>query len=147
MNRALFAAAAGLLILGLAHGTLGLGARLLGQPEPSIVVTQVVIGVVAFGLGLANSFITVPAQTVLQEHAPPAIRARVFSAFYTISNAILIVPLLLAGGLTDLIGVVQTIVLISVLVFLVALVGQRLAAGAAGPEPVPVAGGATGAEE
>ena len=70
-------------------------------------VSQIIMGAVMLVLGLVNSFISVPAQTLLQERAPVDIRARVFSAFYTVSNAILIIPLVLAGSLTDLIGVVR----------------------------------------
>ncbi len=74
-------------------------------------------------LGLFNSFISVPAQTALQEHAPERIRARVFSAFYTVSNAILIVPVFFAGAMADSLGYQQTVAVIGVAVIAIAGVG------------------------
>src|SRR5205823_8635447 len=112
INLSLLAAGVGLLILGLTHDTLDWLAGLLGQPSPPALISQIVMGLMALVLGMLNSFISVPAQTLLQERAPEEIRARVFSAFYTVSNAVLIIPLVLAGTLTDLLGVVQTVVLI-----------------------------------
>jgi MFS family permease len=85
---------------------------------PEVVVLGV-LGVLTFFLGLFNSFISVPAQTALQERSPEKIRARVFSAFFTISNAILIVPVFFAGTLADGIGYTQTILLIGVAVLLI----------------------------
>jgi MFS family permease len=78
------------------------------------------LGVLTFFLGLFNSFISVPAQTALQERSPEQIRARVFSAFFTVSNAILIVPVGLSGALADGLGYTQTIVLIGLVVLLIA---------------------------
>jgi MFS family permease len=74
-------------------------------------------------LGLFNSFISVPAQTALQERAPEAIRARVFSAFYTVSNVILIVPVFFAGALADSLGYQQTIAVIGLAVIAIAGLG------------------------
>jgi MFS family permease len=74
-------------------------------------------------LGFFNSFISVPAQTALQERSPEQIRARVFSAFFTISNAILIVPVFFAGALGDWLGYAQTIFGIGIAVILIAWLG------------------------
>jgi MFS family permease len=120
INYSLLLAGAVLLLLGLTHPSLVWGAALLHQPEPPIILSQVIMGAFAFLLGVVNSFISVPAQTVLQERAPEEIRARVFGAFYTVSNAILIVPIMFAGGMADLLGPVQTVVLIALLVLVVA---------------------------
>jgi MFS family permease len=81
------------------------------------------LGLLTMLLGGFNSFISVPAQTALQERAPEQLRARVFSAFYTVSNAILVLPVLLAGGLADAIGYPQTVAAIGVVVMLVAWAG------------------------
>src|SRR5689334_5727689 len=125
INYSLLIAGAALLVLALAHNGLQFGAQVLNQPPPPVAISQIVIGALAFFLGIVNSFISVPAQTVLQERAPEHIRARVFSAFYTVSNAILIVPILFAGTMADLLGVVQTVVLIAVAVLVIAFVGLR----------------------
>ena len=60
----------------------------------------------------------VPAQTFLQERAPVELRGRVFAVQLMLSNFASIVPLLLLGGLADLIGVDKTLVLIGVLIAL-----------------------------
>ena len=125
INYSLLIAGAALLVLALAHNGLQFGAQLINQPPPPVAISQIIIGGLAFFLGIVNSFISVPAQTVLQERAPEHIRARVFSAFYTVSNAILIVPILFAGTMADLLGVVQTVVLIAVAVLVIAFVGLR----------------------
>jgi len=80
---------------------------------------------VAFLLGALNSLIAVPAQTTLQDRSYDEIRARVFGAFYTIQNIIVIVPLLLVGVVADWAGVVATIGLIGLVVACVALWGIR----------------------
>ncbi len=91
-----------------------------GPPEP---VVLTFLGVLTLLLGLFNSFISVPAQTALQEQSHEDIRARVFSAFFTISNAILLVPVIVAGALADWIGYSQTIFVIGVIVLLIAGLG------------------------
>jgi hypothetical protein len=86
-------------------------------------VVLALLGGLTLLLGLFNSFISVPAQTALQERAPEAIRARVFSAFYTVSNAILIVPVFFAGALADSFGYQQTVAVIGVAVIAIAGLG------------------------
>ena len=86
-------------------------------------VLLALLGGLTLLLGLFNSFISVPAQTALQERAPEAIRARVFSAFYTVSNAILIVPVFFAGALADSFGYQQTVAVIGVAVLAIAGLG------------------------
>lgn len=81
------------------------------------------LGVLTLLLGVFNSFISVPAQTALQERAPEAIRARVFSAFYTVSNAILIVPVFFAGAMADSLGYQQTVAIIGIAVAAIAGLG------------------------
>lgn len=125
INYSMAVAAVCLLVLVSIYDLLKAGAHLIGQPNPPVLIAQVIIGIMAFILGIANSFISVPAQTILQERAPETIRARVFAAFYTVSNIILIVPLVIAGALADLIGVVPTVVGIGLLVLLVAGLGLR----------------------
>ena len=58
----------------------------------------------------------VPAQTFLQERAPVELRGRVFAVQLMLSNFASIVPLLLLGGLADVIGVDRTLLLIGLLI-------------------------------
>lgn len=79
----------------------------------------------AIGLGLGNAFIIVPSQTLLQERSTAEIRARVLSAFFTTSNAVALIPILFAGVLGDLFGVVRVLVTISLLALAIGLIGER----------------------
>src|SRR5689334_14518551 len=92
----------------------------LSNNTPSETVVLGLMGLITLLLGVSNSFISVPAQTALQERSPEAIRARVFSAFYTVQNVVLILPVLLAGVLADTFGYVPTVIGIGVVVMLVA---------------------------
>lgn len=82
--------------------------------------------VLAAGLGLANAGIIVPSQTLLQERAHAAIRARVLSAFFTASNAAALVPILFAGILGDLFGVVRVLAAIGALILATGLGAEWL---------------------
>ncbi len=96
----------------------------LSHSRPGAGLMLGLMGFLTLLLGIFNSFISVPAQTALQERSPEKIRARVFSAFYTISNAILIVPVLFAGALADTLGYRQTVGLIGLVVLLIATYGM-----------------------
>jgi MFS family permease len=120
INVSLLAAGALLVLFGAIYPVLTwIFSRAVDNVAPEMLVLGS-LGVLTFFLGLFNSFISVPAQTALQERSPENVRARVFSAFFTISNAILIVPVFFAAALADSIGYTQTIVLIGVAVLLIA---------------------------
>lgn len=94
-------------------------------------VSVVVLPVMSLALiaGFAFVAIMVPAQTFLQERAPAELRGRVFAVQLMLSNFASIVPLLLLGGLADLIGVDQTLVLIGVLIAVAGMISVRMAPG------------------
>jgi Na+/melibiose symporter-like transporter len=122
INRALLVAGITLIIFAVLDPLLGWILSLLHE-GPSVPLTLALMGGLTLLLGIVNSFISVPAQTALQERATEDVRARVFSAFYTVSNAILIVPVFFAGALADSIGYVQTVAVIGLLVLIIAGVG------------------------
>jgi MFS family permease len=99
----------------------------LGQVS-AIVVPVMLLALIA-GFGFVA--IMVPAQTFLQERAPVELRGRVFAVQLMLSNFASIVPLLLLGGLADLIGVDKTLLLIGCLIALAGAVSVRLAPGEA----------------
>jgi MFS family permease len=81
------------------------------------------------GFGFVS--IMVPSQTHLQEQAPVELRGRVFAVQLMLSNVATIVPLLLLGGLADLIGVDKTLVLIGGLIGLAGWISRHIAPGRA----------------
>jgi MFS family permease len=66
---------------------------------------------VIFGFigGLEFGMLFIPAFTVLQESTESELRGRIFGAMFTIVNAAVALPILLAGGLADLFGVTRVI--------------------------------------
>jgi MFS family permease len=132
INFAILAAGIALIVIASLGNVERFIARLLEpgatQQQINDSVTPWLVGsmmLVAFFLGGLNSFISVPAQTTLQDRSHDEIRARVFGAFYTIQNIIVLVPLILVGALADWAGVVATIGLIGLVVASVALWGIR----------------------
>jgi len=95
----------------------------------SVIVVPVMVLALLAGLGFVS--IMVPAQTFLQERAPVELRGRVFAVQLMLSNLASIVPLLLLGGLADLIGVDRTLMLIGVLIIVAGAISLRIAPGRA----------------
>jgi MFS family permease len=61
--------------------------------------------VLAFILGVANSLVFVPANTRLQEHTSEEIRGKIYGFLNTFIGVMSLIPIILVGGLSDLIGV------------------------------------------
>jgi MFS family permease len=136
VNVGLFTVAACLaLIGGLAFVTAWLttgNAPLIEMPalgQVSVLVPEIMALAMVAGLGFVA--IMVPAQTFLQERAPVELRGRVFAVQLMLSNFASIVPLLLLGGLADLIGVDKTLLLIGLLIAWAGAVSLRIAPGEA----------------
>ena len=100
---------------------------MLGQV--SAVVPPIMVLALIAGFGFVS--IMVPAQTFLQERAPVELRGRVFAVQLMLSNFASIVPLLLLGGLADVIGVDKTLLLIGVLIAVAGGISVRIAPGEA----------------
>src|SRR5260370_12189221 len=71
----------------------------------------------------------IPAFTVLQEKTEAELRGRIFGAMFTVVNAAVAIPILLAGGPADLFGVTRVIFGVGLLLMarglLSALPGRR----------------------
>jgi hypothetical protein len=64
-------------------------------------------------------------QTVIQERVPAALRGRVFSVMFVLSNAVSILPLLFLGPLADVIGVGRVMIMLGFLVIGIGLASMR----------------------
>ncbi|MBV8720190.1 MAG: hypothetical protein JOZ65_34425, partial [Chloroflexi bacterium] len=95
----------------------------------SVLVLPVMLLALIAGFGFVA--IMVPAQTFLQERAPVELRGRVFAVQLMLSNFASIVPLLLLGGLADVIGVDETLLLIGILIATAGGISTRIAPGIA----------------
>jgi Na+/melibiose symporter-like transporter len=72
-----------------------------------------VVGALTFVIGVALDMVNIPAQTVMQEHAPEEERGRVFSFQSMLYNAGSIPVLLFAGVLADTLGIETVMVLLA----------------------------------
>jgi MFS family permease len=121
---ALFAAAA-LPALGQITGLVRpewLNVHVLSEWDIALVAAVMLTTLVA-GFGFAA--IVVAAQTLLQERAPARARGRVFAVQFMLANLLSIIPLLFVGGLADLIGIQEVLMLIAVALMGVALLSRR----------------------
>jgi MFS family permease len=64
-----------------------------------------IIIVIAFALGLANAFVFVTANTILQEQTTDDVRGKLYGFLNSTVGLLSLVPIIAAGGLSDLIGV------------------------------------------
>jgi len=90
-----------------------------------------IVSVTAFVFGVAYSFITVPAMTLLQEELPEDIRGRVFGVLNSLVSIFSFLPLVIVGPIADVWGIAPVFVLGAVVVFGVWLAGrsERLRSG------------------
>ena len=72
--------------------------------------------------GIAFGVLFIPAFTVLQERTAAELRGRIFGAMFTVVNAAVALPILLAGGLADLFGVNRVIIGMGLLLIATGLV-------------------------
>ena len=80
----------------------------------------------AFPLGVSYALVNAPAQTVLHERAPEAMRGRLFGAQLMLANAISMLMLLLIGGLADASGVEVALFAVAGMTLALALVSAQL---------------------
>jgi len=80
---------------------------------------------VAFGLGLGFALVMIPAKTILQERPPERMRGRVISTQLVLGNAASTLPMPLGGGLADLIGIQNVLLMIALIALGAAVMGIR----------------------
>lgn len=85
-----------------------------------------VVSAITFVFGVAYSFITVPAMTLLQEQLPEEIRGRVFGLLNVLVSIFSLLPLVVVGPIADQWGIAPVFVLGAVIVFGVWLGGRAV---------------------
>lgn len=76
-----------------------------------------IVTVIAFLLGFANAFVFVPSNTILQEKTDDQVRGKVYGVLNTIVGVFSLLPLIIAGGLSDILGITTVLVGIGVCLF------------------------------
>ncbi|HVB65138.1 MAG TPA: MFS transporter, partial [Nitrolancea sp.] len=102
--------------------TPAIGSALWESAEQVGVLTVTIAAFFAALLGLANSLVLVPSQSLLQSASPEAIRARVYATFYTVSNSVAFLPIIFAGALADLFGVVKILVVLGAVLLVIGVI-------------------------
>ncbi len=87
-------------------------------------LTLLIVMFLALCMGIGSAFVSIPAQTLLQQESPPSIRGRVFASLFAFSSALAILPVLFTGALADIIGLQQVMALIGVVTLILAAVGH-----------------------
>ncbi|MBI2616799.1 MFS transporter [Candidatus Gottesmanbacteria bacterium] len=90
----------------------------LAFPNASLVIGTIFpVMILLFLLGMMNSFITVPANTILQQDSSGGIRGRVYGVLTALTGGVSIIPVVFSGLLADTIGVGKTLTLVGGIVF------------------------------
>jgi MFS family permease len=76
----------------------------------------------AFVLGFATAFIFVPANTILQEETTDESRGKIYGVLNTLIGFTSIIPVVLVGGLADVIGVKSVITWVGISVIILAFI-------------------------
>jgi MFS family permease len=92
-------------------------------------------------MGFFYALLNAPAQTVLHERAPPDMRGRIFATQVISANFISLLPLFLAGAVTDLLSVTWVLLIIACGLIGMAMLSRALA-GDEAPAPDERAGAA-----
>ncbi len=118
----------GLFLSGIAMLILPYGAKISAReivhdlnsllPHILDITTLHLVVVIAFILGLANAFVFVPSNTILQEKTTDEFRGKIYGALNALVGVFSLLPILLVGGLSDFFGVDKVIIGIGVTLFL-----------------------------
>ena len=81
-----------------------------------------IMTVLAFILGLSNAFVFVPANTIIQEQTTEEFRGKIYGFLNTMVGVLSLIPIIIVGGLSDLIGVSSVITGIGISLFLMGAV-------------------------
>ncbi|MDE2025450.1 MAG: MFS transporter [Patescibacteria group bacterium] len=80
-----------------------------------------VMVILAFLLGVANSFMFVPSNTLVQENTSDELRGKVYGALNSMASFFSIIPVIMVGSLADLFGVGNVLTGIGVIIGLIGI--------------------------
>ncbi len=78
------------------------------------ITTVHLLVLLAFILGLANAFVFVPSNTILQEETSDELRGKVYGVMNAVVGVLSLIPIIMVGSLSDLVGVDKVIIGIGV---------------------------------
>lgn len=84
-----------------------------------------ILAILAFLLGFATASIIIPCQTVIQENTDEKNRGKIFATLGAIMTAVSALPIVLAGGLSDLFGVTPIFISLGIIVVAAGFLTRR----------------------
>ncbi len=81
---------------------------------------------IAFLAGAANALIFVPSQATIQEVVPENFRSKIYGLLFALIGVFSLIPIMIAGGVADIIGVGAVLFFIGVLIVLVGLARENV---------------------
>ena len=79
----------------------------------------------AFLAGLANAFIFIPSQATIQEHIPQDFRSKIYGLLFAFIGVFSLFPILIAGGIADIIGVGSVLLFIGLAIIAIGLIREK----------------------
>jgi len=80
---------------------------------------------IAFFAGFANALIFVPSQAIIQEVVPENFRSKIYGMLFALIGLFSLIPIIIAGGVADVVGVGSVLFIIGVLIVLAGLIRQN----------------------
>lgn len=77
-------------------------------------------------LGLANAFMDIPINTIIQEHTPLEIRSRIYGVLAAFTGGASIIPVLAAGIIADTLGVRAVLIIMAVVLVIFSFFNRRI---------------------
>ena len=77
--------------------------------------------VLAFFAGFANALIFIPSQALIQGNVPQDFRSKIYGLLFALIGVFSLVPILIAGGVADLLGVGAVLAIIGVTILFIGL--------------------------
>lgn len=88
---------------------------LTGVPSPNLVVAFILLLLI----GMFNSFVNVPASTILQEDSDSNLRGRVYGVLTSLTGGVSFLPVVFSGIMADIIGVGSTLFILGIIILLI----------------------------
>lgn len=76
-------------------------------------------------LGYANSFITIPTSTVLQQESESQMRGRVYGVLTSLTGGVSVLPVIFSGVLADSFGIDKTLFIIGTIVLIIGILHMK----------------------
>ncbi len=93
------------------------------QVPPFLQFTQIhFMAILAFFSGLANAFMFVPANTLIQEETNDEVRGKIYGALNSLISLLSLLPIVIVGSLADIYGVAAVLMVLGISVGIIGII-------------------------